>query len=39
MTSTSIPSGITVEFDFVNNKIIIKNPGGKILVELGGKIT
>ena len=35
----TIPSGITVDFDFVNNKIIIKNPNGKILVQLGGKIT
>ena len=35
----TIPSGITVEFDFVNNKIIIKNPGGKILIEFDGKIT
>jgi len=33
----TIPSGITVEFDFANNKIIIKNPGGKILIQ--GKIT
>jgi len=37
--SFTIPSGITVEFDFINNKIIIKNPGGKILIESGGKIT
>ncbi len=37
--SFTIPSGITVEFDFINNKIIIKNPGGKILIEFGGKIT
>jgi len=37
--SFTIPSGITVEFDFVNNKIIIKNPNGKILIEFGGKIT
>jgi hypothetical protein len=36
--SFTIPSGITVEFDFVNNKIIIKNPNGKILIEFGGKI-
>jgi len=35
----TIPSGITIEFDFVNNKIIIKNPSGKILIEFGGKIT
>jgi len=35
----TIPSGITVNFDFVNNKIIIKNPNGKILIEFGGKIT
>ena len=35
----TIPPGIVVDFDFVNNKIIIKNPGGKILVESGGKIT
>jgi len=34
----TIPHGIVVDFDFVNNKIIIKNPGGKILVEFGGKI-
>jgi len=33
----TIPFGITVEFDFVNNKIIIKNPGGKILIQ--GTIT
>jgi len=35
--SFTIPFGITVEFDFVNNKIIIKNPGGKILIQ--GTIT
>ena len=35
----TIPSGITVEFDFVNNKITVKAPDGKILVQLGGKIT
>ena len=35
--SFTIPFGITVEFDFVNNKIIIKNPDGKILIQ--GKIT
>jgi len=35
----TIPSGITVNFDFVNNKILIKSPGGKILIESGGKIT
>ncbi len=37
--SFTIPFGITVEFDFVNNKIIVKNPNGKILIEFGGKIT
>jgi len=37
--SFTIPSGITVNFDFINNKIIIKNPGGKILIQFGGKIT
>ena len=37
--SFTIPSGITVEFDFINNKIIIKNPNGKILIAFGGKIT
>jgi len=36
-TSFTIPSGITVDFDFVNNKLIIKNPDGKILIQ--GKIT
>jgi len=37
--SFTIPFGITVEFDFENQKIIIKNPGGKILIQFGGKIT
>jgi len=37
--SFTIPFGITVDFDFVNNKIIVKNPNGKILIEFGGKIT
>jgi len=37
--SFTIPSGITVGFDFVNYKIIIKNPNGKILIEFDGKIT
>jgi len=36
--SFTIPSGITIEFDFENFKILIKNPDGKILVEFGGKI-
>ena len=36
--SFTIPNGITVDFDFVNNKIIIKSPNGKILIEFGGKI-
>jgi len=35
----TIPSGVTVEFDFINYKILIKNPDGKILIEFGGKIT
>jgi len=35
----TIQAGRTLGFDFVNNKIIIKNPGGKILIEIGGKIT
>ena len=35
----TIPTGITVEFDFINNKILIKSPGGKILIEFDGKIT
>ena len=35
----TVPAGRTLDFDFVNNKIIIKNPGGKILVQSGGKIT
>jgi len=37
--SFTIPSGITVDFDFVNNKILVKSPSGKILIESGGKIT
>jgi len=37
--SFTIPSGITVDFDFENFKIIIKAPSGKILIEFGGKIT
>jgi len=37
--SLTIPAGLTIDFDFVNNKIIIKNPDGKILIEFGGKIT
>ena len=35
----TIPSGITVEFDFVNFKITVKAPNGKILIEFDGKIT
>jgi len=37
--SFTIPSGITVDFDFINNKILIKFPDGKILIESGGKIS
>ena len=37
--SLTIPFGVTVEFDFANQKITIKNPDGKILIEFGGKIT
>jgi len=36
--SFTVPSGITIEFDFENFKILIKNPDGKILIEFGGKI-
>jgi len=35
----TIPAGITLDFDFINNKILIKFPNGKILIEFGGKIT
>ena len=34
-----IPAGRTLDFDFIGHKIIIKNPGGKILIEFDGKIT
>jgi len=37
--SFTVPSGIIVDFDFVNNKILVKSPSGKILIEFGGKIT
>jgi len=37
--SFTIPSGVTINFDFENYKIIVKNPNGKILIEFGGKIT
>jgi len=37
--SFTIPSGVTVEFDFINNKIIIKSPNGKLTIESGGKIS
>jgi len=35
----TIQAGRTLGFDFVNNKIIIKFPDSKILIEIGGKIT
>jgi len=37
--SFTVPSGIIVDFDFVNFKITVKAPNGKILIEFGGKIT
>ncbi len=35
----TIQAGRTLGFDFVNNKILITFPNGKILIEFGGKIT
>ena len=35
----TISGGMTMHFDFVNNKMVIKNPDGKLLIEFGGKIT
>jgi len=35
----TVPVGITLDFDFINNKILVKAPNGKILVQSGGKIT
>jgi len=35
----TVPNGITLDFDFINNKILITFPNGKILIESLGKIT
>jgi len=35
----TISAGITLDVDFINNKILIKFPDSKILIESGGKIT
>ena len=35
----TVPAEITLDIDFINNKILVKAPNGKILIQSGGKIT